>query len=333
MTPSMLDLKHSREWRLGVKTDHPLRPRLLPIQPTTKEPYRVRDGGVRYSQIGPAAEAQIERWYTRLHPAWAYRTGLIAGLEQASLVVLDVDDLDGAPDFIHDLDAFPWRISTRRGVHLYSWTGEPIRSRSLPYGDVKAERGYVVGWQPSGEYTEAPGFGEGQIPLWPESVLSDLLRTPAPTPTAPQTRPDASRGGFLPSAVSLPVGQRNAGLFRRLCVAAGRDADLRGDAARLTGLARWYNEGLDVPLPDSEIGKLSRQATDYSAGWKTNADAYSTRQRARQRIGVQNRRERNADRNARIVQLNQSGASWTTIARTLGVSRSTVARTLRKRGG
>ena len=322
----------------GGDLEGPFLPRLMPLRPSDKRPYKVREGGFRHGLLGPTDGAMIERWASRFRGCgWAVRTGAIEGLNQSPLIVLDVDDVDAAPDWVHDLEAFPWRVSTRRGVHLYSWTGEPLRTRHLPWGDVLATRSYAVSWQSDRSYTPAPGFGLGQIPLWPASILADLDRTDAsdtpqqviPRPDPPQDAPSASGRRRTPSRVSLPVGHRNAGLFDRLLVQAGRDADIRGDTARLTGLARWHNAALAAPLPDSEVVKLAGSVSTYSASWGASTDAYRERQRARQRIGVQNRRQRNADRDASIVRLAESGESWTTIALTLAISRSTVARTLR----
>ena len=197
----MSDIYHTSRHGVGVKTsaivgDYPLsdllRPRLTPLIPNTKTPIKCEDGGPRWSLTGPLTDETLDRWAQRYRPGWGVRTGLLDGLEQASLVVLDVDDPDGAPDWIDDVDMFPWRVSTRRGVHLYGWNGEPLRSRRLPYGDLKAERSYVVVSQPSGAYTPAPTFGVGQLPLWSASILSDLLRTEKP-PVAVEpvgTRPD-----------------------------------------------------------------------------------------------------------------------------------------------
>ena len=337
---------HHSKARRDVNTlvgDYPfpdsLRPRMTPLAPNTKTPLLCADGGPRWSLTGPHSDAMLDRLDARYRPAWGVRTGLLAGLVQASLVVLDVDDPDAAPDWIDDLDLFPWRVQTPRGIHLYSWTGQPMRSRPVGYGDVKAERSYVVLSQPSGAYRPAPGFGVGQLPLWPESVLSDLLRadlpadspdrTDNPRPDRPLTRPVDARQRPTVSPVSLPVGRRNAGLFRRLLKQAGRDHALRGDTARLAGLARWWNAGLDDPLSDSETVKVAGQASGYSASWETSTAAYSERQRQRQRIGVQNRRERIGDRDERIVAMRAAGLSVSAIARQVGVSPSTVKRSLR----
>ena len=343
----MSDIYHSRRAGLSVKTstvvgDYPLldflRPRLTPLIRNTKTPIKCEDGGPRWSLSGPLTDDLLDRWSNRYRPGWAVRTGLLAGLEQTSLIVLDVDDPDGAPDWIDDEDLFPWRVETRRGVHLYGWNGEPMRSRRLPYGDLKAQRSYVVVSQPSGAYTPAKTFGVGQLPLWPASILADLIRTES-TPVAvepvdlrpdrPQDAPSGSRRRLTPSRVALPIGHRNAGLFDRLCVQAGRDADLRGDTARLTGLARWHNAALAAPLPDAEVVKIASSVTAYSASWETSTDTYKERQRARQRIGVLNRRQRNADRDATIVGLRAAGLSVSAIARQVGVSPSTVKRSLR----
>ena len=311
-----------------------LGPRLLPLQAESKIPIPYRDGGPLWGALGAVSDTQVQRWFTRYHPAWGVRTGLLDGLIQPSLLVLDIDEPETAPDWIDDADLFPWRVQTRRGVHLYGWTGEPLRTRRLPFGDLKAQRAYVVLHQPSGVYQPAPTFGSGQLPLWPGAILSDLLRTEtetpdqaeSPRPERPQTRTDASRRRFTVSPVSLPVGERNAGLFRRLCVAAGHDAALRGETARLTGLARWLNAGLDAPLPDGEIVKLAGQAATYSAGWESSTAAYSERQRERGQRSGEARRERIGDRDNQIRALRESGLSAADVARECGVSASTVRR-------
>ena len=313
-----------------------------PLVSVSKTPYPVREGGERWGTLGPSDGAMIERWASRFRGCgWALRTGAIDGL-WPHLVVVDVDDIDAAPDWIHDLDAFPWSVQTRRGLHLYSWTGEPLRSRRLALGEIKAERAYVVGWQPGGAYQPAEGFGVAQPPLFPARVLSDLLRTDSPPdtpdqlvsprPNRPQTRLDASRRRPVPSPVSiLPIGRRNVGLFRRLLVAAGRDYDLRGDKARMLGVAKWYNQRLETPLPDGEVVKLARSAVTYSEDWETSTDAFSERQRIRGQRSGASRRAQAADRDAQIRRMKAQGRSVTEIARSLGVTRPTVYQALRQR--
>ena len=324
----------------GGDLEGPFLPRLMPIRPSDKRPYPVSEGGFLWKSLGPADGAMIERWASRFKGCgWAVRTGLLDGLAQAALTVVDVDDLDGAPDWTHDLDLFPWRVRTPRGgVHLYSWAGEPLRSGPLDYGDVKSTGGLVVGWQSDRSYRPEPGFGEGQLPLLAASVLSDLLRTETPPvaveavkprPDRQLTGPSGSRRRLTPSRVDIPIGGRNDGLFRRLLLQAGRDRGVRGDVARLTGQARWINEGLAAPLPDAEVVKLASSVTAYSASWETSTAAYQERQRARQRIGVENRRQRNADRDAGIVAMREAGLSVSAIARQVGVTTRTVYRIIK----
>ena len=343
----MSDIYHSRRAGLSVKTstvvgDYPLsdllRPRLTPLIPNTKTPIKCEDGGPRWSQTGPLTDDTLDRWAQRYRPGWAVRTGLLDGLNQASLIVVDVDLPDDAPDWTLDEDLFPWRVSTRRGVHLYGWNGEPLRSRRLPYGDLKAERSYVVVSQPSGAYRPAPTFGVGQIPLWSASILADLLRTESPPvavepvdlrPDRPQDAPSGSGRRPTPARVSLPIGHRNAGLFDRLCVQAGRDADIRGDTARLTGLARWHNAALAAPLPDSEVVKLAGSVSTYSASWETSTAAYRERQRVRGQRSGEARRARTGDRDATIVAMRAAGLSSSAIARQVGVTTRTVYRIIK----
>ena len=197
----MSDLYHSRRAGLTVKTSTSvgdyqtpglLRRRLTPLIPNTKTPILCEDGGPRWSLTGPLSDDSLDRWALRYRPAWGIRTGLLDGLDQWPLVVLDVDDPDAAPDWTLDADLFPWRVKTPRGVHLYSWTGEPLRTRRLQYGDLKAQRAYVVFAQPSGSYTPSPRFGSGQLPLWPDSILKDLVRAESPPDTG---QPVSARSG------------------------------------------------------------------------------------------------------------------------------------------
>ena len=324
----------------GGDLEGPFLPRLMPIRPSDKRPYSVSEGGFLWKSLGPTDGAMIERWASRFRSCgWGLRTGLLDGLAQAALTVVDVDDLDLAPDWTHDQDLFPWRVRTPRGgVHLYSWAGEPLRSGPLDYGDVKSTGGLVVGWQSDRSYRPEPGFGEGQLPLIPASVLSDLIRTETPPvavepvgtrPDRQQTGPNASGRRRTPSRVSLPVGQRNGGLFDRLCVQAGRDADIRGDTARLTGLARWHNAALDVPLPDSEVVKLAGSVSTYSGSWEESTATYRERQRARGQRSGEARRARTGDRDASIVAMRAAGLSVSAIARQVGVTTRTVYRIIK----
>ena len=232
----------------GGDLEGPFLPRLMPIRPSDKRPYSVSEGGFLWKSLGPTDGAMIERWASRFRSCgWAVRTGLLAGLAQSALTVVDVDDLDLAPDWTHDLDLFPWRVRTPRGgVHLYSWAGEPLRSGPLDYGDVKSTGGLVVGWQSDRSYRPEPGFGEGQLPLLPASVLADLIRTEPPPvavePVGTPSRPSTDRPQRLKAASYAVEGIFACRTPERWPIRppaafqAGRDADLRGDTARLTGL-------------------------------------------------------------------------------------------------
>ena len=315
----------------GGDLEGPFLPRLMPIRPSDKRPYEVSEGGFRHGLLGQTDGAMIERWASRFRGCgWAVRTGAIEGLNQSPLIVLDVDDVDAAPDWVHDRKAFPWRVSTRRGVHLYSWTGEPLRTRHLPWGDVLATRSYAVSWQSNRSYTPAPGFGLGQIPLWPASILADLDRTDASdTPQQVVPRPSGSGRRLTPSRADIPIGGRNDGLFRRLLLQAGRDRGVRGDVARLTGQARWINEGLTAPLPDREVTKVAASVAGYSAGWERSTAAYRERQRARGQRSGEARRARTGDRDASIVAMRAAGLSVSAIARQVGVTTRTVYRIIK----
>ena len=99
----------------------------------------------------------------------------------------------------------------------------------------------------------------------------------------------------------------------------------------MLGLARWYNQRLETPLPDGEVVKLARSAVTYSEDWETSTDAFSERQRIRGQRSGASRRAQAADRDAQIRRMKAQGRSVTEIARSLGVTRPTVYQALRQR--
>ena len=130
------------------------------------------------------------------------------------------------------------------------------------------------------------------------------------------------------SPVSLPIGRRNAGLFRSLCVAAGRDAGLRGDEARLAGLGQWLNSRLDEPLGGDEVRKLSAQAARYSGKWREHTPDFLAKQQARGRRSGEARRVQAEARNVEACRFRADGLNVSEIAKRLGVTRQTIYKAL-----
>ena len=114
---------------------------VVPLLPRDKEPcydlLPVVDGVPSWAPLREGASAtEIRRWFDRDPTP---NLGIITG---GRLAVADVD----YPDQLHGL-AFPItpRSETSRGMHVYMDSqGQTIACGSYPWGEVKAEGGYVV---------------------------------------------------------------------------------------------------------------------------------------------------------------------------------------------
>ena len=130
---------------------------------------------------------------------------------------------------------------------------------------------------------------------------------------------------------------RNCSLFLSLCrfagSAAGRRADLAGAAARM-------NAHFPAPLSAREVGHVVAHVERYRAGWEARGwhrPEWLARQAARGRAGGLKggpasgaaRRARTAERDRKIAEAIESGASYRAAARRFGVDVETAFRAAR----
>ena len=101
------------------------------------------------------------------------------------LIVIDVDHpkhLTAKQRLV--LESWPWLVRTRRGIHAYGILPEGVvyKKNKLPWGELLSQGNYAVApgnRLPCGRsYTAAPGFGQGECPVFIEDLLLDLGCTP-----------------------------------------------------------------------------------------------------------------------------------------------------------
>ena len=265
-----------------------LHSRLIPLAPRSKVPPK----RFRWRDRAPATWIDLDSWMFD-YPGcnWGIRTGDI-GDGSGSLVVLDIDRPTLAPAFVSG--ASTWRVVTAKGSHNYLTAANPVKSRREPWGDLKATGGYVVApysLHPDGltVYTPADGWGIGQLPLFDASIFdapapSQIGQTTTNTVVGGEWCGDQDGLGYgttWPKAKPERPGKRNATLLTMLLTLAGRNPTIRGDAARLTGAAHWYNRHFQPPLPDGEVRAVASQVVGYSAKWCGPTADFSERQRER----------------------------------------------------
>ena len=88
------------------------------------------------------------------------------------------------------------------------------------------------------------------------------LLAKSPAPAKPRHTPDdlaklaGTAQGSLPAAKDARETERHNTLLRQLLEAARGNPELRGNAFRLHGLAKWYSEHFRPPLPAAEVQEL-----------------------------------------------------------------------------
>ena len=100
--------------------------------------------------------------------------------------------------------------------------------------------------------------------------------------------------------------------------------------------AEALNAAFLEPLDESEVLSIARSVERYRAEWIARGQFYTAEERAeygrqRQAAGVRARRERNRERDDRIVEARRSGMSLREIARAVGVTKDVVWRVLQRR--
>ena len=307
-------------------------PRLIPLRPREKRPYKVAEGGFRWGEIGAATERMLVQWTASFPDAdWGLRTGEIPDIE-GNLLVTDVDhpELAPVPPAV-DWDRY-FLLGTTRGYHAYGLAapGE-VRGRRHPWGEVKAQRGLVriTGRKPINGWRLSP---------WPASEL-DVLLAKSPAPTKPRHTPDdlaelaGTAQGSLPAAKDAQETERHNTLLRQLLEAARRNPELQGDAFRLGSLATWYSEHFRPPLPADEVEDLAEWVAEKSGEWDGPSEAFSQVQRARAREGhvARRRKGKHHQRNETIRTAASMGTSNRDLAKFYGLDKRQIIRI--KQGG
>ena len=98
------------------------------------------------------------------------------------LAVIDVDAPEDLTDWqMGQLEAWTWTVATARGWHCYGrppeWALQSVKR--LPWGDYLGNKSFVVApgnqHKSGATYRALPGWGEGDVPDFPETLLHDLL--------------------------------------------------------------------------------------------------------------------------------------------------------------
>jgi hypothetical protein len=213
--------------------------------------------------------SELDAWFgSQAQPAYGVVCGLVSGL-----VVLDLDDPMLAQRFVehfpHLVDTFIVCSGQRGTPHLYWRVDYPVRSRTFPGGDLKAEGGYVVGpgsvigghsWQIA---SDLPVRAIQQDEL--EAVLNFLLPPARPQPEMPSG--ESVRD--YPALYRFYAGRfhsRNQALFVTACHMRDHGA---GEAQAVEALARLHAV---QPAPDGRVEPFSSR---YAEALRTIRSAYS----------------------------------------------------------
>ena len=129
------------------------------------------------------------------------------------------------------------------------------------------------------------------------------------------------RGWRLPARSTTEAG-RNCALFGGLMLWAGSPFNLEFE---VLAVARATNDGLDVPLGDSEVAGLAKSVERYRRSWIAKGRFYTPEQREAwgRSLGLQSavvRRASNAHRDERIIEGHRAGFSMRKLARLFKLS-------------
>ena len=123
---------------------------LLPLLPKSKFPYSDllptnAFGAASWTPLSlrPASEPEVKFWFEH-DPLCNY--GIITGANCVGARCLCVVDVDRPRDIPPGLNIPPTvAVKTARGSHFYYYSDTEVESRKLPFGELKASSGYVVG--------------------------------------------------------------------------------------------------------------------------------------------------------------------------------------------
>ena len=139
------------------------------------------------------------------------------------------------------------------------------------------------------------------------------------------------KGWRLPVKPTTEAG-RNCALFVALMKWAGSPFNLE---LAVLAVARATNDGLDVPLGDSEVSDISRSVERYRDGWIAQGRVYTKAERTAwgRSLGLQSaaaRRAANARRDFRIIEGHAAGWSQRHLAKLFKMSQNAVWKVLRR---
>ena len=139
------------------------------------------------------------------------------------------------------------------------------------------------------------------------------------------------RGWRLPINPTTDTG-RNCSLFAVLMKWAGSPCNLK---VEVIAVARAANDGLDVPLGDSEVAGLAKSVDRYRRSWIAKGRFYTEAEREAwgRSLGLQSavaRRNANADRDRRIREVYAAGWSQRHLAKLFKMSQHGVWKVLQR---
>ena len=217
----------------------------------------------------------------------------------------------------------------RGGVHAYyQHDGAPVRQHRWvapvfrTSGDLRhGSGGYVVLWQPERLIDD---LRRARRSVKFAEVRQALVVSP-PAPQGRQATPKSPPDGTEPTPDDLapsPARSRHAWVKARL-IAARVDGRT---GPELRQYARQLHAGLVQP-PDPRVPHFFPLAEALAvAQWVAGRDWSPERQRLRGLRSGQRRRDLNAERDAQIIALLETGLSIRQVAAELGIPRSTVGR-------
>lgn len=275
-------------------------------------------------------------WRTTPAEAWGYRYLELNPANSVAVLTLDVDDQERILDLLSPFAAsrpLPepnWTVLNPRNGH-----GHPSWCLSVPVhlnreSSMKPQRkiARISEW-----YREAAGADAGYAGVLSKNPYMGRGGRTYWGRRRPYTLGEL--GELLPKGYRLaprPVTAigRNVSLFQTLMKFAGRPTHRE---VPLMPAAESINAEFHEPLPGGEVRSSVKSVSGYRDVWIAEGRYYqhdSATQRARQAKGAAARRERNRDRDGRIVRLRDEGLTLRSIAAEVGLGKDAVADVLRK---
>ena len=312
-------------------------------------PAIIREHGLKDAHLWPhVARRKGESFRVHARNAWSYPSLELRAGNSWPAVTLDCDVPSAVVDALYlnhhggsgpALPAPNMVVQRRSNSHSHvSWFLErPVHrggsARAAPlrklaritefYRDaLDADSGYA-GVLTHNPLEETHGAGEFQT-HWGRSCAYSLDELAEPIP----------KGWRLPIAPSTETG-RNCALFRSLLKWAGSPFNLE---LEVLPMARATNDGLDVPLGDSEVSAIAKSVERYRRSWIAKGRFFTQAERVAwgRSLGLQSaavRRAANAQRDLRIREGHAAGWSQRHLAKLFKMSQHGVWKVLQRAGG